>query len=93
MNLSEDTVVWLRRTLEKNEAARAMLEHETEAHGVRLAQELPRSAHDLSGLIVRARKLGLRVWFWQVQNMVMELPGRDVHAELCQLLGLAVRPD
>lgn len=92
MNLSEDTVVWLRRTLEKNEAARAMLERETEAHGVRLAQELPRSAHDLSGLIVRARKLGLRVWFWQVQNMVMELPGRDVHAELCQLLGLAVRP-
>ena len=85
-------IVWLRESLEKNEDMRAVLDRETEAHGVRLGKELPRSARQLSGLIVRARKLGLRAWFWRVQNMVMALPGRDVHAELCQLLGLAVRP-
>lgn len=90
--LPEDMIVWLRESLEKNEDMRAVLDRETEAHGVRLGKELPRSARQLSGLIVRARKLGLRAWFWRVQNMVMALPGRDVHAELCQLLGLAVRP-
>lgn len=91
--LSEDMVAWLRRYLEKNESIRILIERRAEEQGSLLAQGLPERAHDLAKLIVRARKLGLHVWFWGAQNMVMALPKRDVHAELCQLLGLAVRTD
>jgi hypothetical protein len=89
--LSEEMLAWLRKYLEKNGSIRVVLERRAEDHGALLAQELPERAHDLTGLIVRARKLGLHVWFWQAQNMVMALPERDMHTELCQLLGLAVR--
>ena len=77
--------VWLGR----NPDIRALLERRLEAHGLNLARKLPATEKDLIDLIGNARKLGLGIPWWEIQNMVMEMPGRSRHEELCQLLGLA----
>jgi hypothetical protein len=55
-----------------------------------MARSLPGSARAVTNLIVGTRRLGLSVYWWEVQNMVMAMPDRGVHVELCQLLGLSM---
>ena len=68
---------------------RQVLERLVEERGTAMARSLPGSARAVTNLIVGTRRLGLSVYWWEVQNMVMALPDRGVHVELCQLLNVS----
>jgi alpha-amylase/alpha-mannosidase (GH57 family) len=72
-----------------NPGVRGLLEGMIEERGMKMALSLPEEAHALVQVIIRSRRLGLSIYWWQLQNRVMALPGRGVHVELCQLLGLS----
>lgn len=72
-----------------NPGVRGLLEGMVEERGTKMPLSLPEEAHALVQVITRSRRLGLSIYWWQLQNRVMALPDRGVHVELCQLLGLS----
>lgn len=72
-----------------NPGVRGLLEGLVEERGTEMPLALPEEAHALVELITRTRRLGLSIYWWQLQNRVMALPDRGMHVELCQLLGLS----
>ncbi len=73
-----------------NAGTRRLLERLVEERGTEMGLSLPGQAPALVQLITRSRRLGLSIYWWEVQNAVMATPNRGVHVELCQLLGLSV---
>ena len=73
-----------------NPGLRKLLERLVEERGTEMGLSLPGQAHALVQVITRSRRLGLSIYWWEVQNTVMDVPHRGVHVELCQLLGLSV---
>lgn len=90
--LPQDILIWIPGWLGRNADLRTMLERRIEAHGRELAKDLETHEQKLLGLITRTRRVGLGVWWWEVQNTVMALADHHRHVELCQLLGLATSP-
>ena len=72
-----------------NPGMRKLLERLVEERGSEMALALPEQAYALVELITRTRRLGLSIYWWDVQNAVMAVPSRGIHVELCQLLGLS----
>jgi hypothetical protein len=72
-----------------NPGVRSLLEGLIEERGTKMSLSLPAEAHALVQVITRSRRLGLSIYWWELQNRVMALPNRGVHVELCQLLGLS----
>ena len=76
--------------LASNPQLRGTLEHHAEAQAKAWSGDLVAHAADLTLLIQRARELGLRTTWWDLQNRVLEHPSRGRLQELCQLL--SIRP-
>jgi hypothetical protein len=87
--LPADILAFLSGWLGANAGVRQVLERLVEERGTEMARSLPGSARAVTSLIVGVRRLGLSVYWWEVQNMVMALPDRAVHVELCQLLNVS----
>lgn len=89
LDLPPDLRDFLAGWLAANPGPRRALERMVEERGTAMARSLPGSARELVELIVRTRQVGLSIYWWEAQNLVMGLPGRGRQVELCQLLGLA----
>jgi hypothetical protein len=92
-DLPGDILGFLAGWMSANGGMRQMLERFAEERGTLLARDLTTDAHELARLIVRTRRLGLSIYWWEAQNLVMAAPRRCVHEELCQLLNLSLPGD
>ena len=88
--LPDDVLGFLTGWLSANPGTRQVLERCVEERGTELARDLGSNSHGLVDLITRSRRLGLSIYWWEVQNLVMAEPKRCVHGELCQLLNLSL---
>ena len=89
-DLSQEIQEYLVAWLSANPGVRQVIERSAEERGTAMVRGLPAGVHSLADLIVRTRRLGLSIYWWEVQNLVMDMADRGVHIELCQLLGLSV---
>jgi hypothetical protein len=92
-DLPGDILGFLAGWMPANVGMRQMLERFAEERGTLLASDLTKSSHELAQLIIRTRRLGLSIYWWEAQNMVMAAPKRCVHEELCLLLNLSLPED
>jgi hypothetical protein len=76
--------------LSANADMRRLLEGLAEERGTDMARDLKAKSHVLVELIARTRRLGMSIYWWEVQNLVMAEPKRCVHEELCLLLNLSL---
>jgi hypothetical protein len=86
----DDVLGFLTDWLSANPGTRQVLERNVEERGTTMARDLGANSHGLVDLITRSRRLGLSIYWWEVQNLVMSEPERCVHEELCQLLNLSL---
>jgi hypothetical protein len=86
--LPADLAVWLVNWLQSNGDVRTVLEQRVEALGMELLANLPASEAQIVGLIVRARRAGLSIHWWEMQNHVMIESAKLVSHELCKELNL-----
>jgi hypothetical protein len=88
--LPEDMLGFLTAWLSANADMRRLLEGLAEERGTDMARDLKAKSHVLVELIARTRRLGMSIYWWEVQNLVMAEPKRCVHEELCLLLNLSL---
>mgnify|MGYP003585370086 CR=1 FL=1 len=88
--LSGDVLGYLGGWLSANPDMRRLLEGLAEERGTDMARDLAANSHALTELIARTRRLGMSIYWWEVQNLVMAEPKRCVHEELCLLLNLSL---
>ncbi len=84
-------VTALAEILASNPGVRELLQRQAESKALQFANHLPNESGALVNLVRRAREIGLRCTWWEVQNRVLEHPQRGRMLELCQILSL--RPD
>lgn len=88
--LPADVLGFLNAWLSANKDMRNLLEGLAEERGTDMARDLKANSHALTELIARTRRLGMSIYWWEVQNLVMAEPKRCVHEELCLLLNLSL---
>ena len=89
-SLPADVLAFLNVWLSANKDMRNLLEGLAEERGTDMARDLTANSHALTELIARTRRLGMSIYWWEVQNLVMAEPKRCVHEELCLLLNLSL---
>ncbi len=89
-SLPADVLAFLNVWLSANKDMRNLLEGLAEERGTNMARDLTANSHALTELIARTRRLGMSIYWWEVQNLVMAEPKRCVHEELCLLLNLSL---
>lgn len=89
-SLPADVLAFLNVWLSANKDMRNLLEGMAEERGTDMARDLSSNSHALTELIARTRRLGMSIYWWEVQNLVMAEPKRCVHEELCLLLNLSL---
>ncbi|GAB6111239.1 DUF3536 domain-containing protein [Desulfomicrobium salsuginis] len=88
--LPADVLGFLNAWLSANKDMRNLLEGLAEERGTGMARDITANSHALTELIARTRRLGMSIYWWEVQNLVMAEPKRCVHEELCLLLNLSL---
>ncbi|HCU67651.1 MAG TPA: glycoside hydrolase [Desulfomicrobium sp.] len=88
--LPADVLGFLNAWLSANKDMRNLLEGLVEERGTDMARDLSSNSHALTELIARTRRVGMSIYWWEVQNLVMAEPKRCVHEELCLLLNLSL---
>ncbi len=87
--LPADLTAWIVTWLQANGDVRAALERRIEARGMELLSDLPASQGRIVGLIVRARRAGLAIYWWAMQNFIMTESVRLIPADLNKVLNIA----
>jgi hypothetical protein len=87
--LPADLAAWILTWLQANGDVLVALERRVEARGMELLSDLPASQGRIVDLIVRARRAGLAIHWWTMQNFVMSESVRRISADLSKELNIA----